>query len=78
MEKSCIACGMPMNSDKDFAMGNNTKEYCVHCCTETGAMNSYEEQLISMTNYIIETQKQKRDNAEITAEKFMAMLPAWK
>ena len=29
--KKCICCGMPMNKKNDFAMGDESKDYCVYC-----------------------------------------------
>ena len=51
--KQCIACGMSMKTLEDFAMGNQEKEYCIHCCRPDGTMQSYDEKLKSLTNFIV-------------------------
>jgi hypothetical protein len=54
--KQCIACGMPMKNVEDFAMGDLNKEYCRYCCRPDGTMQSYDEKLNSLTNFIVKTQ----------------------
>ena len=41
--KTCIACGMPMKTKEDFAMGDESKDYCKYCTRPDGIMQSYEE-----------------------------------
>ena len=41
--KKCICCGMPMNKKNDFAMGDESKDYCVYCAKEDGSMKSFDE-----------------------------------
>lgn len=41
--KVCIACGMPMAEPSEFACGDTTKDYCVHCARPDGSMQSFEE-----------------------------------
>lgn len=76
--KICIACGMPMKEKKDFAMGNESKDYCIHCAKEDGSMRSFEEQREGMTDFIIKTQGLDRKAAESAALSMMKNLPAWK
>ena len=76
--KMCIACGMPMKVQKDFAMGDETKDYCIYCARPDGAMQSYEEKLQSMTGFIIKTQGLDKNVAQNAAKGMMAKLPAWK
>lgn len=76
--KICIACGMPMNSPADFAMGDENKDYCVHCARPDGTMQSYTEKLDSMSQFIIRTQGLDTAIARSAAQKMMAKLPAWK
>lgn len=77
MDKFCIACGMPMKNNLDFAKGDSNKDYCKFCCRENGDMQSYDEKLESMARFI-----QKMKNIDISAAKAiakdnMAKLPAW-
>ncbi|MBU3218261.1 zinc ribbon domain-containing protein (plasmid) [Clostridium estertheticum] len=75
--KQCIACGMPMKSPEDFAMGDSEKEYCIYCCRPDGTMQSYDEKLNSLTNFIVKTQGLDTKAANSAAESMMAKLPAW-
>ena len=76
--KICIACGMPMNSPADFAMNDESKDYCLHCARPDGSMQSYDEKLAGMTDFIIKTQGLDATVARSSAQYMMATLPAWK
>lgn len=76
--KVCIACGMPMKTKKDFAMGDEKKDYCVYCARPDGTMQSYEEKLMSMTKFIIRTQGLDEKFAQDLAQEMLDKLPAWK
>lgn len=75
--KNCIACGMPMKEAEDFAGGDMSKEYCKFCARPDGSMQSYEEKLDSLTNFIIRTQGLDKDVANSAAKEMMSKLPAW-
>jgi hypothetical protein len=75
--KKCIACGMPMEKADDFAMGDTSKDYCKYCAKEDGSMQSYEEKLVSLTNFIVKTQGIKENVAKEAAISQMSKLPAW-
>ena len=76
--KNCIACGMPMKNAPDFAMGDENKEYCIHCARPDGSMQSFDEKKENLTNFIIKTQGLAREAAESAALSMMKKLPAWK
>ncbi len=76
--KICIACGMPMKKPADFAMGEIEKNYCVYCARPDGMMQSYEEKLVSLTDFIIKTQGLDRQVAVTASRNMMSRLPAWK
>ena len=76
--KLCIACGMPMEKPADFAMGDQTKDYCVYCARPDGSMQSYEEKLTGMTGFIVKTQGLDQQAARSAAKSRMANLSAWK
>ena len=78
MMKMCIACGMPMEAAEDFAMGDTSKEYCVHCAKPDGSMQSFDEKLDSLSLFIVKTQGLDKQVARGAAQKMMAELPAWK
>lgn len=75
--KRCIACGMPMKTKKDFAMGDESKDYCAYCARPDGSMQAYDEKLESMTGFIIRTQGLDEGAARNAAKGMMAKLPAW-
>jgi len=76
--KQCIACGMPMEKPADYALGDTSKDYCVHCARPDGSMQSYEEKAASMAAFIVRTQGFDKAAALETARKTMARLPAWR
>ena len=76
--KTCIACGMPMKSQSEFAMGDTSKDYCIHCARPDGSMQSFEEKKTAMTAFIIKTQGLDETVAENAAVEMMRKLPAWK
>jgi len=76
--KQCIACGMPMEKPADYALGDTSKDYCVHCARPDGSMQSYEEKAASMAAFIVRTQGFDEAAALETARKTMARLPAWR
>ena len=75
--KNCISCGMPMKEKSDYAMGDESKDYCVHCANEDGSMHSFEEQKAAMTGFIIKTQGLAWEAAESAALSMMKKFPAW-
>ena len=75
--KTCIACGMPMVKKEEFAMGDMSKDYCVFCARPDGSMQSYEEKLAGMTEFIVKTQGFDKNAALEEARQMMAKLPAW-
>ena len=54
------------------------KEENVHCARLDGSMQSYEEKLDSMSQFIVRTQGLDEVEARKTAKSMMAGLPAWK
>lgn len=76
--KTCIACGMPMRTQSDYAMGDESKDYCIYCVRPDGTMQSYEEKLESMTRFIIKTQGLDETVAKNVAKEMLDKLPAWK
>jgi hypothetical protein len=76
--KICIACGMPMAARGDFPLGDETKNYCVHCARPDGSMQSREERTAGMAAFIVRTQGLDEAAALEAAKAAMARLPAWK
>jgi len=69
---------MPMKAKEDFAMGDESKDYCKFCTRPDGTMQNYEEKLEGMTEFIVKTQGLDRNAAGDAAREMMAKLPAWK
>lgn len=76
--KTCISCGMPMTALEDFPLGDQNKEYCVHCARPDGSMQSYQEKLDGTTEFIIRTQGFDPRVARQSACDLLAKQPAWK
>jgi hypothetical protein len=76
--KLCIACGMPMKRKEDFPLGDEAKDYCVHCARPDGSMQSYEERAAGMASFIVRTQGLDGAAALEAAKAAMARLPAWR
>ena len=75
--KTCIACGMPMREKSEFAMCDESKDYCIHCARPDGTMQSFEEKKENLTMFIIKTQGLSGEVAESAALSMMRKLPAW-
>ena len=75
--KTCIACGMPMKKKEEFAMGDESKDYCVYCARPDGSMQSFEEKKENLTMFIVRTQGLSKEVAESAALSMMRKLPAW-
>ena len=75
--KTCIACGMPMTKPEDFALCDESKEYCLYCARPDGSMQSYPEKLEGTIKFLIRTQGLDSGAAAKTAVSVLAKLPAW-
>lgn len=75
--KICIACGMPMNDPADFAERDPGKDYCRYCARPDGTMQSYEEKLEGMTEFMVKTQGLDEQAAKAVVQQQLAKLPAW-
>lgn len=77
MMKVCISCGMPMTKLEDYPLGDKSKDYCVYCARKDGSMQSFEEKLESMADFIIRTQGFDPTVAAHAAKELMCSQPAW-
>ena len=75
--KNCIACGMPMTKPEDFALGDESLDYCLYCANEDGSMHSFDQKKQSLTEFIVKTQGLDPAVAESAALSMMKKLPAW-
>jgi hypothetical protein len=78
MSAECIACGMPMETAEDHAMGDLTVDYCIYCARPDGSMQSYDEKLESMIKFLMRIRGLTEDEARREALARMGQLPAWK
>jgi hypothetical protein len=78
MTAQCIACGMPMESAEDHALGDSGKAYCRYCARPDGSMQSYEEKLTSFSKWLIDTQSLDAGAAREQAATVLSQLPAWR
>jgi len=76
---------MPMTEAAHHALGDTSKEYCLHCAKEDGSMLSYEEVLEGsvpwgMENFTLMGFEKQPTEAEMRKAlvAHMATLPAWK
>lgn len=76
--KICIACGMPMEKESDFAGGDNSKDYCTYCARPDGSMQSFDEKRAGMISFTIKAQGFDEKAAAKIVESNMKRLPAWK
>ena len=76
--KKCICCGMPMNKKNDFAMGDESKDYCVYCAKEDGSMKSFDEAVEGMAEYMSKSEKIDKNFARKKVLEYMKSMPAWK
>jgi hypothetical protein len=77
MNKTCIACGMPMESAEDFPKGDVTRDYCCYCAKPNGEMQSYEEKVEGYSNWLVDTQGITKTAALAQTKTILAQLPAW-
>jgi len=77
MARNCIACGMPMEKAEEHAMGDATKDYCIHCARPDGSMQSRDEKIESMTRFIMRSRGLAEQEARRQARTAMSKLPAW-
>ena len=77
MNKICIACGMPMNKAEDFAMKDESLEYCRFCTRPDGSMQDYDEKRKSMAEFMIKNQGVDEEAAISASKSIMEKLPAW-
>jgi hypothetical protein len=77
MSTTCISCGMPMTEPAQFALGDTSKDYCVHCARPDGSMRSYQEALHGMTQFMMRSQGLAEEPAREAVKQMMARLPAW-
>lgn len=77
-ETSCLSCGMPLTSAADHARGDEAIPYCVHCTTESGELQPFEERFDRMTQWAMRKDGLHRSAAELRTRAYMRSMPAWR
>lgn len=62
---------------EEYAGGDVSRDYCVHCARPDGSMQSFEERKAASTAFIVRTQGFDETAAAKLAEDMMRSLPAW-
>jgi len=74
---TCVACGMPMETPADHAMGDLSKDYCRYCARPDGSLRSYDEAVEGMSQWMVRTQGLDPAVARRMAVESLDRLPAW-
>ncbi len=77
MAARCSSCGMPMQTQADFPLGDETRAYCVHCARPDGTMKSWDEAVAGMTAFIVSTPGLDEAAAGVAARSLLRSRPAW-
>ncbi len=75
--KTCIACGTPLLKKEDFANGDESSKFCLHCVNEDGNVKTCEEIFNGGVDFFIQVAKVYRNFAEKIVRKNMSQLPYW-
>jgi hypothetical protein len=67
-----------MAEPSDYPLGDETKDWCVHCSRSDGSLQSFEERAAGMAAFIVRTQGLDEGAALAAARALMARLPAWR
>jgi len=86
-DKNCISCGMPMTKAEDFAAGDTSKDFCLHCSTPEGNLISADQAIAGRLAWTMQGENYKMmgyDTKPTEAEArtkivaYMKTFPAWK
>lgn len=75
--QSCNSCGMPMENQEDFALGNTQSIYCKYCTDKVGQLLSYDVILKNNAEYYQESQGLTSSAATRMAQDLLKTMPAW-
>ena len=78
MYKFCQACGMPLIKKEDFAGGDESLDFCVHCVGEDGSVKSCEEIFEGGVQFFMSMIGDDREKAERVTRKNMNQQLYWK
>lgn len=76
--ESCNSCGMPLQNAEDFAMGDETANFCRYCVDKEGKLLPFDKILKSNASYFQESQGLTEQAATKMAKDLLVSMPAWK
>jgi hypothetical protein len=75
--KHCKACGMPLEKKEDFAKGDTSADFCLHCTDADGTVKSVEEIFEGGVQFFMNSIESDRSMAERITRKNMLSLLYW-
>lgn len=76
--ESCNSCGMPLENQDDFALGNTSSVYCKYCVDKNGELLTYDTILKNNAHYFMESQGITEQAATKMAKDLLKTMNAWK
>lgn len=76
--ESCNSCGMPLENDADFALGDPHSSFCKYCVDQKGALLPYDTVVKSNAHYYKESQGISDEAATKMAKDLLKTMPAWR
>ncbi len=73
----CISCGMPMRSEKDFALGDVDKSHCVYCTEEDGSIKSRDAVLEGWATYLVNEKGLSQEDATDLVSHMLDKMSEW-
>lgn len=77
MSTYCSSCGMPLTKKEDFALGDESSEFCLYCVHEDGSVKSCEEVFEGGVGFFMGATGAPRDLAERLTRKNMNQQSYW-
>jgi len=77
MPQHCEPCGMPMTKKEDFALGDETSEFCLYCVNEDGSVKLCQEVFEGGVQFFMGAIGGDREMAEKVTRKNMNMQSYW-
>lgn len=76
--QSCNSCGMPLENQADYALGDINSIYCKYCVNPSGELLPYETILKANADYFKESQGITEQAAIQMTKDLLKTMPAWK
>jgi hypothetical protein len=78
MPKFCQACGMPLVNKEDFALGDESSDFCQYCVSEDGDVKPCEDIFEGGVQFFMSQFGGDREQAEKITRKNMLNQEYWK